>query len=187
MGKVGLTHVGPAPIRYELIPMCNLWVPVAFWVGRKSHLEAFQPNLALNESKFAFGPFSLSSALNISSGTHVIPSLLSVSSNWDDNVASALLNKLAFVEGGQSVEPLPAAEPGLSAWPHARGGFKRVGACGSSHSHGRTTQEHPSKVSPCPSTSRAQPGQAAAEGQGRAAGAPHPDNHTPHTTFPTQA
>lgn len=32
--KVGLTHVWPAQIRYELIPMCNLWVPVAFWVDR---------------------------------------------------------------------------------------------------------------------------------------------------------
>lgn len=108
-----------------------------------------------------------------------------MSSNRDDIVTSALLplNRLAFVEGGQSAEPLPAAEPGLSAWPHARGGFKRVGACGSSHSHDRTTQEHPSKVSPCPLASRAQPGWAAA-GQGRAAGAPHPDNHTPHTTFP---
>lgn len=116
----------------------------------------------------------------------IIAPLSSVSSKRDDNVASALLalNRLAFVEGGQSAEPLPAAEPGLSVWPHARGGFKRVGACGPSHSHGRTTQEHPSKVSPCPLASRAQPGRAAAAGQGRAAGAPHPDNHTPHTAFP---
>lgn len=59
----------------------------------------------------------------------------------------------AFV-GGDKEEPLPAAEPGLSAWPLARGGFKRVGARGSSHSHGRTTQGHQSKVSPCPSPSQ---------------------------------
>lgn len=104
---------------------------------------------------------------------------LSRSSNQGDNVASALLplNRLAFVEGGQSAEPLPAAEPELSAWPHARGGFKRVGARGSSHSHGRTTQEHPSKVSPCPVTQQG----AAGVGSSRS---PHSHNHTPHATFP---
>lgn len=43
---------------------------------------------------------------------------------------------------------------GFQQWPLARGGFKRVGARGSSHSHGRTSQEHQSKVSPCPQLSR---------------------------------
>ena len=50
-----------------------------------------------------------------------------------DNVVSALLPhpqiNHAFV-GGDKEKPLPAAEPGLSAWPLARGGFKRVGARG---------------------------------------------------------
>lgn len=65
----------------------------------------------------------------------------------------------AFV-GGHKEKPLPAAEPGLSAWPLARGSFKRVGARGSSHSHGSTTQGHLSKVSPCPSPGQhRQPGQ----------------------------
>lgn len=110
---------------------------------------------------------------------------LSRSSNQGDNVASALLplNRLAFVEGGQSAEPLPAAEPGLSAWPHARGGFKRVGARGSSHSHGRTTQEHPSKVSPCPVTQEGPAGVGSSR-PGFSSRPPHSHNHTPHATFP---
>lgn len=111
---------------------------------------------------------------------------ISVPSNQGDNVASALLplNRLAFVEGGQSAEPLPAAEPGLSAWPLARGGFKRVGARGSSHSHGRTTQEHPSKVSPCPLAQQGPSAGAGINRPGYGSRPPHPDNHTPHTTFP---
>lgn len=70
-----------------------------------------------------------------------------------DNVVSALLalHRLTMLLSGRDKEkPLPAAEPGLSAWTPARGGFKRVGACGSSHSHGRTTQGHQARWVPVP-------------------------------------
>lgn len=146
-------------------------------MNQKNHLLQYFKWLS-----FALCPFFLCSALIFSQGPSLYLHSLSVSSNWGDNVASALLplNRLAFVEGGQSAEPLPAAEPGLSAWPPARGGFKRVGARGASHSHGRTTQEHPSKVSPCP-LPRAQPGWAAAAGQGTAA-----EPRIPITTHLTQ-
>lgn len=91
---------------------------------------------------------------------------VSLSTTLSDNVVSAVLplHRLAVLlsewgrgavghkRGEKKAWPLPHAEPGLSEWPLARGGFKRVGARGSSHSHGRTSQEHQSKVSPCPST-----------------------------------
>lgn len=101
-----------------------------------------------------------------------------------DTVVSALLPRPqinhTFVKGereGDKAKPLPAADTGLSAWPLARGGFKRVGARGSSHSRSRTTQGHRSKVSP-PSPQLS--ARAAKPGHGRATTFTHLISAPPH-------
>lgn len=105
-----------------------------------------------------------------------------------DNVVSALLalHRLTMLlSGGDKEKPLPAAEPGLSAWTPARGGFKRVGACGSSHSHGRTTQGHQARWVPVPrpATTAIQHGQPGYHSQGIASPYSHIHiySHSKHT------
>lgn len=82
-----------------------------------------------------------------------------------------------LLSGGTKKSPSLLLSRGFQHGPLPGEALKGWGRVASSHSHGRTTQGHQSKVSPLSLTRPAQPGWAAAS---QGAAAPHISTHTLH-------
>lgn len=85
-----------------------------------------------------------------------------------------------LLSGGTKKSPSLLLSRGFQHGPLPGEALKGWGRVASSHSHGRTTQGHQSKVSPLSLTRPAQPGWAAAS-QGAAAPQHYPHTHTPQS------